>query len=71
MTSLPHQLAQAKRQLEMAKSRFDNLSMSYDQPPSEVRKANEVYITQMAIVETIKKALGFEEAAREWKEEKS
>lgn len=73
MTSLSDQLQHCQWQLKHYKERFDNLTSSYDQPRSEIEKANGLYLKQLAVVETITFCLGLEQTsndlAKEWKEE--
>lgn len=71
MITLTTQLEHAQWQLRHYKERFENLSCAYDQPHSEMRKANDLYLKQMAVVETLKRCLDCEQAslemAKEWK----
>ena len=74
MTTLTDQLTHVQWQLRHYKERFDNLASSYDQPRSEIEKANQLYLKQLAVCETVKRCLDCENAslerAKEWKEEK-
>lgn len=71
MTTLTDQLTHVQWQLKHYKERFDNLASSYDQPRGEIEKANQLYLKQLAVVETIKKLHGFEMLSEEWKDEKA
>lgn len=66
MITLTTQLEHAQWQLRHYKERFDNLASSYDQPRSEIEKANQLYLKQLAICETVKRCLDRENASPKW-----